>query len=112
MKKTNKEPKKEDFAKVVAKGYWNQWICKTPVDGFPMIEYNTDTHKFVCVSSNSKTSDEQVCVLKLEEGMFGDLYSVSRPEFEQMLIDDYDNIWEDVMDQIESHIEEEEAVEE
>ena len=101
-----KQPKRDDYAKVVAKGYWNQWVCKEPVDGLPMIEYDVEKGKFMCVSTNAP-SEGRIVVLQLEKDMFGDLYAYSRPEFESMLKDDtLEHFWEDAVDLIESEMEE------
>jgi hypothetical protein len=93
---------RKEFAQSVAGAYFGQYISDEEfgkVMNNPVIDYSLEDDRFCSCSSLTLKLDNEVRVLELEEGMFGEV------DTEENLVSylvDNDELWNEVVEKIES----------
>lgn len=99
---------RRQFAETVAQAYmdqyhWQEWR-RSPVMNNPAIDYDIDIGTFSSCSTLTPPNSNEVRVMELEDGMFGNDERLTKRDIVSYLMDDAgSDIWQGVCDQLEDY---------
>jgi hypothetical protein len=96
-------PNRKQFANVVADAFFSQYgpaERRSVVMNSPVIDYDTDDGSFGWCSSLTPSSENEIRVLELSDGMFGASDDSTEEQLAAYLANDADEMWSAIMSTI------------